>query len=41
MNIDGVIQLAVKARAAELIAQIENGEISYKNVMAELRGNAV
>ena len=41
MNLDDIITAAAEARAAELIAQIEKGELTYKAVMDDLRGGAV
>lgn len=37
MDIDRIINLAAKARAQELIAQIEAGELSYEQAIADLR----
>jgi len=36
MNIDDIIQLAAEAKAAELIQQIESGELTYDAVIAGL-----
>jgi len=39
MNLDEVIQLAAEAKAAELIKQIEAGDITYEQAILDLRGS--
>lgn len=37
MTIDDIVNLAAKARAQELIKQIESGELTYDEAVASLR----
>jgi len=40
MTIDTIIQLAARARADEIIARIDSGEITYEQAIAGLQGNS-